>query len=146
MNELKIEDLSVGDWVCYTGKRIDGIGPNRKITYIERDTCGLLIGLDYGAFHYSSAKIEDIVPIPITPEILEKNGFVKESEVGYERFEWRENGSVAITLNRDSFSQSETFVLSTFKIGINSWLLKIGHVHELQHAIRLAGIDKEIEV
>lgn len=54
--------------------------------------------------------------------------------------------SVRDTLNRDSFSKSETFVLTTFKIGINGWLLKIEHVHELQHAIRLAGIEKEIEV
>lgn len=139
---MKIKELSVGDWV-----RNPTTGSNYKITSTFLNPMGEMLtaqvggeGKDIRCFS------ENIEPILITPEILEKNGFVKESEVGYERFEWRENGSVAITLNRDSFSKSETFVLTTFKIGINGWLLKIEHVHQLQHAIRLAGIEKEIEV
>lgn len=131
---MKIEELSIGDWV------IAGGAPHRVFSV---NHYGVLVDTSQGLHPYN---FEFLSPIPITPEILKKNGFVKESEVGYERFEWRENGSVAITLNRDSFSKSETFVLTTFKIGINGWLLKIEHVHQLQHAIRLAGIEKEIEV
>ena len=134
MNELKIEDLSIGDWVCYTGKCIDGIGPNRKITYIERDTCGFLIGLDYGVFHYSSAKIEDIIPIPITPEILEKNGVALAED-------YDENGGLFTcpAFSVAKYSNSYTFEVPQARV-------RVEHVHELQHAIRLAGIDKEIEL
>lgn len=134
MNELKIEDLSIGDWVCYTGKCIDGIGPNRKITYIERDTCGFLIGLDYGVFHYSSAKIEDIIPIPITPEILEKNGVALAED-------YDENGGLFTcpAFSVVKYSNSYTFEVPQARV-------RVEHVHELQHAIRLAGIDKEIEL
>ena len=131
---MRIEELSIGDWVCYTGKCINGIGPNRKITYIERDTCGFLIGLDYGAFHYSSAKIEDIAPIPITPEILEKNG-------------------VALAEDYDEYSALYTCPhFSVIKYGdgytfeVPQARVRVEYFHQLQHAIRLAGIDKEIGV
>lgn len=131
---VKIAELSIGDWVCYTGKCIDGIGPNRKITYIERDTCGLLIGLDYGGFHYSSAKIEDIVPIPLTPEILEKNGISKT----YESDEYA-------VYKGEGFNVTEYYTeLWEFEIRRNR--LTIRNVHQLQHAMRLAGIEKEIEL
>ena len=131
---MKIEDLSIGDWVCYTGKCIDGIGPNRKITYIERDACGFLIGLDYGGFHYSSAKIEDIVPIPITPEILEKNGVALAED-------YDENGGLFAcpAFSVVKYGNSYTFEVPQARV-------RVEHVHELQHAIRLAGIEKEIEV
>lgn len=130
---MKIVDLSIGDWVCYTGKCIDGIGPNRKITYIERDTCGFLIGLDYGAFHYSSAKIEDIAPIPITPEILEKNGVALAVDDEYSALYTCPAFSVV------EHGNSYTFEVPQARV-------RVEHVHELQHAIRLAGIEKEIEL
>lgn len=131
---MRIEDLSIGDLVCYTGKCIGGIGPNRKITYIERDTCGLLIDLDYGGFHYSPAKIEDIAPIPITPGILEKNG-------------------VALAEDYDEYSALYTCPqFSVIKYGdgytfeVPQARVRVEYVHQLQHAMRLAGIEKEIEV
>lgn len=137
---MNIRNLSIGDWV-----KVDIYPTPRRVMRVNMEWSD-----DGGSVYLMGVArkfgISVIDPIPLTPEILEKNGFVKESEVGYEQFEWRENGSVAITLNRDSFSKSEAFVLATFKIGINGWLLKIEHVHQLQHAIRLAGLDKEIEV
>lgn len=145
---MEIKELSIGDWVNYKGESFSIDGVNIEMVSQNNRIIGFqeMAVLRIGALKAINVKVRDLTPIPITPEILEKNGFVKESEVGYERFEWRENGSVAITLNRDSFSKSETFVLSTFKIGINGWLLRIEYVHELQHAIRMAGINKEIEV
>lgn len=131
---MKIRDLSIGDWVCYTGKCIDGIGSNRKITYIERDTCGFLIGLDYGAFHYSSAKIEDIIPIPITPEILEKNGVALAEDCD-------ENGGLFTcpAFSVVKYGNSYTFEVPQARV-------RVEYVHQLQHAMKLAGIDKEIEL
>ena len=140
MSNIRIEELSIGDWVR------DSNGIIAKVRGIENWDDGYILNVQTVSGSVCALSATGALPIPLTPEILEKNGFVQESEVGYERFEWRENGSVAITLNRDSFSKSETFVLTTFKIGINGWLLRIEHVHELQHAMRLAGIEKEIEV
>ena len=64
-------------------------------------------------------------PIPLTPEILEKNGFKdidKEDNCdGYDIY-WTTG---------DGFS-------------INTQDLHLHYVHELQHALRLCGIEKEI--
>lgn len=140
---MRIEELSIGDWVCYTGKCIDGIGPNRKITHIERDTCGFLIGLDYGAFHYSSAKIEDIVPIPLTPEILEKNGFVRKDKyrfVNIDMLSTVEKYGTKYYDYHNIYKKGKAY--RPIRVGVDN----IKYVHELQHAMRLAGIEKEIEV
>lgn len=84
---------------------------------------------------------DDIVGIPLTPEILEKNKFVKS-----ERFDvWKiisDNYELRITqwrfavifLDEDG-SDNEEFSAPRPK-----------YAHELQHILRLFGIDKEITV
>lgn len=77
------------------------------------------------------------MPIPLTQEILEKNGWEKG---GYEEM-------VNIT---DEYS----FALQKGVDGKNAWwwelfsspIRPINYVHELQHALRLCGIDKAIEL
>lgn len=138
---MDIKELSIGDWVCYTGKCIDGIGPNRKITYIERDTCGFLIGLDYGAFHYSSAKIEDIAPIPITPEILEENGWMRVGENDYRTVWYRNN--IIITFR----PSTGAFIVERHQEGHPRLILVrlvIGYLHQLQRALLMCGEEIKI--
>ena len=77
----------------------------------------------------------EIEPIPLTTEILEKNGFRKELDDDGVHFRY--------TLITDGISFSLKYVLSVFQ-----WLgpLDFKYVHELQHALRLCGIKKEIEL
>ena len=79
-------------------------------------------------------------PIPLTPEILEKNGFTLKEE---------EKGMYGVTIapyyTRDDvpfevFCDGEPFAI-WFKDPVN-----IKYVHQLQHALRLCGIDKTIEL
>lgn len=138
---MRIEELSIGDWVCYTGKCIDGIGPNRKITYIERNTCGLLIGLDYGGFHYSSAKIEDIAPIPLAPEILEKNGWMRVGENDYRTVWYRNN--IIITFR----PSTGAFIIERHQEGHPRLILVrlvIRYLHQLQRALLMCGEEIKI--
>ena len=80
----------------------------------------------------------EIMPIPITPEILEKNGFIlKEKEKGMYGV------NVAPYYTRDDvpfevFCDGEPFAI-WFKEPIN-----IKYVHEFLHALKLCGIYKEI--
>ena len=75
----------------------------------------------------------DIIPIPLTPEILKKNGF-KDSEFFGE------------LLYKDWQIMSDCEHLAArCKDGRNFDIL-CKFVHELQHALRLAGIEKEIEL
>jgi hypothetical protein len=79
---------------------------------------------------------EHLAPIPLTDEILKANGF----EYFHKNF---------AALDRESPLQLE-MVEWPNEEGIGLWMLggviKIRYVHELQHALRLCGIEKEIEL
>lgn len=90
----------------------------------------------------------DLEPIPLTPEILLKNEFNKLSNELYVSYSSAEDGYIKIRLcdlqdgewellvdNYDKFNDSH----STFSN--DRCFLK---VHELQHALRFCGIEKEI--
>jgi len=78
-----------------------------------------------------------IEAIPLTAEILEKNGFV-EQEYG-----WRKLNAANWCININIFNGKERYALSV--LGINTQVTLHGYyVHEPQHAMRLCGIDKEI--
>lgn len=74
-------------------------------------------------------------PIPLTTDILEKNGFRKELDDDGVHFSY--------TLITDGISFSLKYALSVFQ-----WLgpLDFKYVHELQHALKLCEIKKEIEL
>ena len=75
-------------------------------------------------------------PIPITPEILEKNGWVK-NLYSFESYDNEELECLSLWVGED---------------GKNKWWWHVGvelvtpinYVHQLQHALRLCGIEKEI--
>lgn len=78
----------------------------------------------------------EIEPIPITPEILEKNGWVK-NLYSVESYDNEELECLSLWVGED---------------GKNKWWWHVGvelvtpinYVHELQHTLRLCGIEKEI--
>lgn len=65
---MKIEELSIGDWILCDGEYW-------KISAIDGGGIWLCAGIDY-----SVASLEECDPISLTPEILEKNGFVRITE------------------------------------------------------------------
>ena len=137
MATLKISDLSVGDWVRYGGidyqvKSIDGA--------FERVT---LIGNK----EQRDESIYALHPISITAEILEKNG-------------WSNDGMYA-TLRIDEHRHLEYYYhehrLRKYYCGVDEWqnhakvtditfAVHCYSVHQLQHALRLAGVDEEINL
>ena len=84
---------------------------------------------------------DDIRPIPLTPEILEKNGFVKVENT---------LTSTIIYSFRDSLFRIGVFDFSHITMDSyytdSSCDIFISSVHEFQHALRLCGIDKTIEL
>ena len=87
----------------------------------------------------------EIEPIPLTAEILEKNGFVyreAEETCATEAFHlWILVGSI-FALDDDSWWRS----VKDGELHVEFGGFPLKYVHELQHALRLCGIDKEIEV
>ena len=80
--------------------------------------------------------IKEIEPIPLTKEILEKNGFIEYRKKCY-RIEFGEG----IYINAD-FTADEPFCSIHNRGYYATPVCKF--VHQFQHALRLCGIEKEI--
>ena len=134
---MKANELMVGDWVYMKAHR--GFESQYiKVETIPDSSSDTHYG-HIGAFPISDdmdfRDIEDshLDPIPITPEILEKNGFIYNElpfVQGWEQF------GLTLTIGGNGFR---------INCGINVAMI-IDSVHELQHALRLCGIEKEIEL
>lgn len=121
-------DLMIGDYVVNTE-----FGKNKidKIETLEPRRVWLKRGKTY-------VPIEFIEPIPLTTEILEKNGFVKD-ENDDNMYYW--NWSVI----DDCMSyDKETSKVRIFSVSGLTFVKILQYVHELQHALRLCEIKKEI--
>ncbi len=138
---MKPEELMIGDILKYmeTIVKVYSIGVRivveecfGKNTYIV-DLDNLLKGLK------------------LTPEILEKNGFTGGEYVNYIGNVWylKQEEFVDLVL---TVSHNTAILWGKKKLGYpyssgNNFLISNIHsVHELQHALRLCGINKEIEV
>ena len=84
---------------------------------------------------YCLVDIDEINPIPLTPEILKKNGWRKEQENYF-------NDSYHI------FLESEYEKYSAFKVVHNNvvWLRDVRNVSDLQHLLFGLGLNSEMEV
>ena len=126
MAEINIRDLSIGDWVRHTFYE-----ENLQIKRIDGESERLLV--EKGLMSVS-CHLDHFEPIPLTPEILEKNGISKT----YESDEYA-------VYKGEGFNVTEYYTeLWEFERHRNR--LMIRSVHQLQHALRLAGVGKEIEL
>ncbi|MBR2399560.1 MAG: hypothetical protein IKA96_06350 [Alistipes sp.] len=140
MATLKISDLSVGDWVYVQftdGDKLSG----RIVSLSDTGSMEVLCPNT----KVVRCTIHFIFPIHITAEVLEKNGF-EEHCGGIFRYEWMWQGeSSGITLC--SFDEELWFVDLFFKEGKDIMCnIPTFSVHQLQHILRLAGVEKEIVI
>lgn len=125
---MKTTDLMIGDWVVYNGD-------------VEYTDPIKIEGMDIATDMLITSDREDVGfigvwPIPLTAEILEKNGF--NIEIAPYTPDWKR-----CILNPNFFLEDR---LKGFYHFNGNNLAKIQYVHELQHAFRLCGIDKNIEL
>ena len=134
---MKANELMIGDYVyfnCFDGSKIIV-----KVT-------GFKDNIVYGVSEYGThwCQISKVEPIPLTAEILEKNGI-----------KWL----CTEPSGRKTYCCNEPVVQCTY-IPDSGWLInagvggrikvhfveisKVQYVHELQHALRLCDIEKEI--
>lgn len=138
MNELTAKDLIIGDYVIRKNVPkeiliVDAIDSIRDIVYLNLDGLGI------------TEKLENIAPIPITAEILERNGFeYKEADetCATEAFhQWHLDGS-RFAIDDDSWWRS----VKDGELHVKFGGFPLKYLHELQHALRLCGINKEIKL
>lgn len=130
---MKIQELTIGNWVC--------IAKPHKITGMQICDGVPCIQTDYTDTYYA---IDNYEPIPLTIEILEKNGFEKSYDEILEMQYYR--------------SQDKTIQITHFSNSVNKdWYVHIDndcydsigscdiqYVHELQNLLTLCNLDIEI--
>lgn len=112
---MKPNELLVGDWV------LDGT----RIAQITSITCDGVIETTANKF----SNIEVIEPFPLTAEILEGNGFEFD---GDDIYKWGDYQLVIVYKGGFLFGW------------VFGYRKQLNYVHELQHVLRLCGIDKNI--
>lgn len=139
MATLKISELSVGDWVEASGmaKRVHNIEFQNGEYFVH------FSDPDTNSEDYLHAPFID--PIPITAEILEKNGWmVIEKEVLGDDYEYDGEKRVWDDYSIDICETKPGVFWYSWRTEYYMWRLE--YVHQLQHLIRLAGVDKEINL
>ena len=131
---MKAEELMIGDWVKFP----NSIEKIIDLPYIEgRGICASFAA----SATLFPVEVDELEPIPLTPEILEKNGFVQNPRSKSRRSHQICTDSVYI-----SWWKGRLNILYKPFIGHSTNHLNCDgkFVHELQHALRLCGIEKEI--
>ena len=135
---MEAKDLMIGDYV-YNHRYWEC-----PIVEIHKNSAIVI------ARHYEEEEflLSDLRPIPLTTEILEKNGFEVQDQGGGRKDLWTGFGiaregdievefqdNIPIHLKIDGAFNGEYYTSSN-----------ITYIHQLQHALRLCGITKEIEL
>lgn len=116
---MKAEDLMIGDWVKFN---------NSDLAHQIKAIAGKSVKVDK-VYWYSASKLS---PIPITSEILEKNGW-EETPTGY-----------VFYTDGKRYDNSLWYIFGSNTFVVNAAEFQIKYVHQLQHALKLCGIEKEI--
>ena len=145
--EMRAEELMIGDYVAIV-EPDDYKGYNGEVRIINSITNYVTV-----AFPFKTHDVfcDDLKPISLTPEILEKKGFKKENGGKIMGFNIADSYELVYP-GRTNFNNFWIYIQDFGES--KKWHIKInGHfdisgfindVHELQHALKLCGIDKQI--
>ena len=144
---MKANELMIGDWVHLKYRHYltrEVVEFDFKVSQLpcnygnEIQVWGDSID---GKHHGNMGDVSRIDPIPLTPDILEKNGVNDDGEGVYGN-----DDSFFIPTYQSGFDTGtwETHIEPTE--GIGDFHGKLRYVHELQHALRLCGIDKAVRL
>ena len=119
---MKVVDLMIGDWV-----KIKGHLDYDKVQEIARDeSMQWYISFACSATLFRAYEFE---PVPLTPEILEKNGWEHDGIFMDKRID-----------ENTCFSWSDRLGAVLYRNYY--YMCDCNYVHTLQHALRLCGLDE----
>ena len=143
--DLMIDDIvRIAKDVCIpkgTVVSIKGIDANNR--FIEKHLVGsvscLPINDEYGTT--CGVWVEYLEPIPLTPEILEKNFEIESNIFGLQTFKLNENFKLENRGDRFCLVRKcRYYYPSTF------WICDLVYLHQLQHVLRFCGISIKIKL
>ena len=129
---MKVTDLMVGDWVKIKGhldyNRVQEIARDENMQWYISFACSATL---FRAYEFE--------PILITPEILEKNSIRKRRDE-YAVFGWEGMKQWYVTLEDFKPQYDFWFITSSDRdLNISG---QIRYIHQLQHALRICGLDE----
>lgn len=134
---MKANELMIADWVYYKGKeqmpsRVISIGGNS-------------IRFDNGTLQDWMSDVGNFTPIPLTSEILKSNGFNCEEII---QPHWiSEDGRILLRNDESLINSNNKWSVHVDNEDMQTiGYFELTYVHQLQHALRLCGIEKEIEI
>lgn len=120
---MREKDIKIGDYFSVNGEVV-------KVPETELSLCGIWDSQEI--FHV--VEYEKLEPIPLTEEILEKNGWEKcDDGVGY---------YLEHLLLVPAHGRVEIYVCGRK----HTWLRNVTYVHELQHILWTLGIDDNLKL
>lgn len=144
---MKANELTIGSWArrrfTYkdTGREVI---IDFQVTELRKNGDALYVwGESTDGRRGNMGRIDQIEPIPLTPEILEKNGFEflyssvpggslqEQRRKKVDTYKWH-----GLVINY--FHENSDFQIMDIRRA------RFNYVHELQHVLRLCGIEKEI--
>ena len=128
---MKAEELMRNDWVYVDNEP-------RQVDWIRSGEVGLLWS--------QTVTPPYLKPIPLTPEILEKNGFALKPDGWLWCKEEGNEDTDYIFIQFRKGCEEVRLVELNFVNKVLAKYEQMHYVHELQHALRLCGIKKEIEL
>ncbi len=130
---MKAEELMIGDWVIFKAET-----PKMcKVVSIDTDN-GNYIRQSLTDTYYTEDCFE---PIPLTAEILIKNGISLSYDKNIYGSHFKEDKDYRLEI-----SQEKRDGIFWSINGDEYHVLKLNYIHELQHALKLCGIEKEIVI
>lgn len=140
---MKANELQIGDYVDYRGLVI-------KVTSLYDKGGSNEVGWSDKESVWVNA--DNVVPIPLITEILKKNGFETEDDVHFSiqgQSDILELLLVEVPFDGyyfDIVRTEKTINKCNQRCYIDRYFASIDYVHELQHALKLCGIEKEIKL
>ena len=130
---LTNKDIMQDDWLYPRNSNIpDKVFSIGKHVYMGGTTDCITFEKDINVHYYTFM----CNPVPLTPEILEKNGFKFMTNLWYLKI--KEGKPIQIAFKNNN--------VITLSINATPIPIDLKFVHQLQHALRLYGIEKEIEL
>lgn len=135
---MKAEDLMIGDWVIRKGvpeepMRLYDMKASAGNAYLDQDGRGV------------TEKFENIEPIVLTEEILEKNNFhSKEDFYNHKKFFFLGKNEY----NLDVYLDNKSIILieSYYEPTVYAYMCDCEYVHQFQHILKDLKINKEIKL
>lgn len=134
---MKQTELMIGDWVHIP--MLDDATEN----YVCYSQVRQLYDCDLDCYAFKELKYEEVKPIPLTAEILERNGFTHclTAPCGYYHAPICDMFDILFHASEDTYEDTWHTEVFTDHNDNNFVLFNLCYVHELQNALRLCGLS-----